>query len=147
MSERTVYQSISRNGVLSAPPNASVHEAACLMAQADCGSLVVLDASDSMVGILTERDLMTKVVAKALDPAKVAVSNVMSGNPRHVSPDTSVTDALLIMKEGGFRHLPILSLENKVVGVFSIRDATPRELSEAGRRQKYLESLGDNVGY
>ncbi|MGZ3236671.1 MAG: CBS domain-containing protein, partial [Burkholderiaceae bacterium] len=126
---------------------ATAHEAASMMAQADCDSIVILDPSESMVGILTEHGLMTKVVAKGLDPTKVSVSAIMTKNPRYVLPDTSVPDALFIMKQGGFRHLPILSWANKVLSIFSLGDALPRELNEADQQVEYMENLMESVAY
>ncbi|MGZ3252797.1 MAG: CBS domain-containing protein [Burkholderiaceae bacterium] len=147
MSERTVYQSIPNERVLSTSPQASVYEAACLMTQANCGSILIVSQTGEMMGILTERDLMTKVVAKALAPEATPVSDVMTKNPRFVAPETSVSDAVLIMQEGGFRHLPILSPTYKVMGMFSIRDAAPREISEAKNKAEYLNLLSESVAY
>jgi CBS domain-containing protein len=147
MAERTVFQSISNKGVLTISPQASVFEAACMMTKANCGSIIVVDTAGAMLGILTERDLMTKVVARSLDPSNTAVSEAMTANPRYVLPETSVANAVLIMKDGGFRHLPILSSTRKVVGVFSIRDASPREISEADKKASYLELMSDAVAY
>lgn len=147
MSERSVYQSILSDRVLSTSPQSSVYEAACLMTNANCGSVLIVSEAGEMLGILTERDLMTKVVAKALDPQTTPVSEVMTQNPRFVSPDTSVSDAVLIMQEGGFRHLPILSSTYKVIGMFSIRDAAPREISEAKSKAQYLDILSESVAY
>lgn len=147
MGERTVLQSIPNKRVLTTTLQASVYEAACMMTEAKCGSVIVVDTAGSMVGIVTERDLMTKVVAKAVDPAAASVAEIMTPNPRFVSPDTSVADAILMMKEGGFRHLPILSSTYKVIGMFSIRDASPRELSSADRKAGYLELVEESVGY
>ena len=67
MSERTLLQSMSRRHVLSLPPAASVHDAACAMTRANCGSVLIIDNAGTMLGILTERDLMTRVLAKGLD--------------------------------------------------------------------------------
>jgi CBS domain-containing protein len=147
MTERSVYQSIPNERVLSTSPQASVYEAACLMTAANCGSVLVVSQAGEMLGILTERDLMTKVVAEALDPKTTSVSEVMTKNPRFVTPDTSVSDAVLIMQEGGFRHLPILSSTYKVVGMFSIRDAAPREIIEARSKAQYLDILSESVAY
>jgi CBS domain-containing protein len=147
MNERTVYQSIPNERVLSTSSEASVYEAACLMTQANCGSVLIVSQTGEMLGILTERDLMTKVIAKAIDPQKTLVSEVMTKNPRFVSPDTSVSDAVLIMQEGGFRHLPILSATYKIIGMFSIRDAAPREISEAKSKAQYLDLLSESVAY
>jgi CBS domain-containing protein len=147
MSERTVYQSIPNERVLSASPENSIYEAACLMTKANCGSVLIVSETGEMLGILTERDLMTKVVAKALDPEKTQISEVMTKNPRFVAPDTSVSDAVLIMQEGGFRHLPILSSSYRIMGMFSIRDAAPREISEAESKAEYLNRLSESVAY
>lgn len=144
MSERTVYQSIRKGLVLTTTAAASAYDAACVMTRANCGSVLVVDEDGALVGILTERDLMTKVVARALDPSSARVADVMTANPRVVSPDTRVSEAVLIMKEGNFRHLPILS-GSRIVGVFSIRDASPQELSEADRRAEYLDLVTESV--
>ena len=107
MSERTVFQSMSRRHVISLGPHATVHEAACVMTSANCGS----------------------VLAKALDPAKTLVSTVMTRHPRCVPPEMKVADAVVIMIERGFRHLPVVNEhDKKILGVFSVRDALPREI-------------------
>jgi CBS domain-containing protein len=147
MSERTVFQSIPGQRVLTISPRASAYDAARAMTEANCGSVIVLDATGSMTGILTERDLMTKVVAAARDPAATIVGDIMTAHPRFVSPGTRVSDAVLIMKEGGFRHLPILSSTYQVVGVFSLRDASPAEISQAERQAEYRSLLSEAVAY
>lgn len=147
MSERTVSQSLTGKRVLTVEPETSAYDAACIMTRANCGSVLVVAATGAMVGILTERDLMTKVVARALDPVKTTAAEIMTSQPRFVAPDTRVADAVLIMKEGGFRHLPILASAGKIVGMFSIRDATPQEVSEANRQAEYAELVEDAVGY
>ena len=123
MTQRTVIQSVSPRHLVSLGPDATVHEAACVMTRANCGSVLIIDGTGAMLGILTERDLMTRVLAKALDPAATPVSQVMTRHPRCVGPDTRVEDAVLIMIERGFRHLPIVTPDDRILGVFSIRDA------------------------
>src|SRR5690606_16677000 len=68
MAERTVFQSIAHRHVVSLGPQASVWEAACAMTRANCCSVLILDTPGTMLGIVTERDLTTRVLAKALDP-------------------------------------------------------------------------------
>lgn len=145
MRERTVAQSIPKRPLAAVSPQASAHDAACIMSRTRCGSVLVLDASDSLVGIFTERDLMTKVVAKALDPARVRMVDVMTPNPQSVPPGTSVADAVLLMRDCGFRHLPVVSAATGVVGVFSMRDAMPREIVEADQFAEHLEQEFCNV--
>ncbi len=147
MSERTVSQAMPRRHVLSLGPAASVHEAACVMTRANCGSVLVIDAGGAMLGILTERDLMTRVLAKALDPARTPVSAVMTPHPRTIPPETKVADAVLIMIERGFRHLPVVAADSgRILGVFSARDALPRELNTAVNIAEFHEQVNDALG-
>ena len=146
MAERTVYQSMPRRLVVSLPPTASVHEAACVMTRANCGSVLVIEAGSTMQGIVTERDLMTRVLAKALDPAKTTLASVMTPNPRCVGPDTKVADAVLMMIERGFRHLPVVAEGGKILGVFSVRDALPREVGTAVSLAEFNEQVNDSLG-
>ena len=146
MAERTVFQSIPKRHVLSLGPQASVWEAACAMTRANCGSILVMEPPDRLMGIVTERDLMTRVLAKALDPEKTTVREIMTPNPVCVSPQTSVSDAVLIMIEKGFRHLPIVGPGSKIVGVFSVRDALPREIDTALSQTEFNERINDALG-
>ncbi|HEY4374232.1 MAG TPA: CBS domain-containing protein [Burkholderiales bacterium] len=145
MDERTVLNSMPRQRVISVGPEATVHKAAVVMTQANCGSVLVLNGDGSLAGILTERDLMTRVVAKALDPAGTQVASVMTRNPRCVPPETKVSDAIVIMIERGFRHLPVVKGE-KILGVFSVRDALPREVDMAVSAAEFNEQMMDAGG-
>jgi CBS domain-containing protein len=146
MSERTVFQSMSQKHVLSLGPNANVVEAACVMTRANASSVLVLDLPGTLLGIVTERDLMTRVLAKALDPAKTKLSEVMTPNPVCVSQEMLVSDAVLIMIERGFRHLPVLATGSKLLGVFSVRDALPREIGAAVSLAEFNEQVNDALG-
>jgi CBS domain-containing protein len=147
MAERTVYQSMPRRLLVSLPPSASVREAAGVMTRANCGSVLVIDpGTQQMLGIVTERDLMTRVLAKAVDPQKTPLSAVMTPNPHCVGPDTKVADAVLIMIERGFRHLPVVTEGGTILGVFSARDALPREIGTAFSLAEFNEQVNDSLG-
>jgi CBS domain-containing protein len=145
MSERTIFQAMSRRHVLSVLPTASVHDAACVMTRANCGSVLIIDHASHMVGIVTERDMMTRVVAKALD-LQTPVSKIMTPNPQCVKPELRVADAVLIMIERGFRHLPVVADNGKILGVFSVRDAMPREVNTAVSLSEFNEQVNDSLG-
>jgi CBS domain-containing protein len=146
MTERTVYQSMPRRLLVSLPPTASVHEAACVMTRANCGSVLVIEGGTHLAGIVTERDLMTRVLAKSVDPGKTTLAAVMTPNPRCIGPDTKVADAVLIMIERGFRHLPVVSEAGTLLGVFSVRDALPREIGTAVSLAEFNEQVNDSLG-
>ena len=146
MTERTVFQSMPRRHLVSLGPGATVHEAACVMTRANCGSVLIIDAASALLGIVTERDLMTRVLAKALDPAATLVSAVMTPHPQCIKPDTKVADAVVIMIERGFRHLPVVGDSGQILGVFSVRDALPREIGAAVSLAEFNEQVNDSLG-
>ncbi len=146
MPERTVFQSAPRKHVLTIAPQGSVWEAACAMTGAHCGSILVMAPPDRLLGIFTERDLMTRVVARALDPRQTRVSDVMTPQPQCVAPQARVADAVQTMLERGFRHLPIVAPDGRILGVFSMRDALPREIGTALDQAEFNEQVNDALG-
>ncbi len=146
MAERTVFQSLSQKRVIRLGPLATVREAAGVMTRANCGSVLIMELPDVLLGIVTERDLMTRVLAKGLDPETTPVRAVMTPSPICVPPETRVSDAVLIMIERGFRHLPIVGPAAKVLGVFSVRDALPREIGTALSQSEFNDRLNDALG-
>ncbi len=146
MAERTVFQSIPKRVILSLTPQASVWEAACAMTRANFSAVLVLEHPDRLVGIVTERDLTTRVLARALDPKQTTLAQVMTPGPQCVPPETKVSDAVLTMIERGFRHLPIVGPERKLMGVFSVRDALPREIGTALQQAEFNEQVNDALG-
>lgn len=145
MPERTVIESISQGPVLAVHTQASAYDAACAMVKARCGSVLIIGGDGGMLGILTERDLMVKIVAKRRDPETTPVAEIMTHNPHFVSPETTVSDALLIMQRHNFRHLPIISSTSRILGVFSIRDAMAREMVEAESMADLIDQQFTNV--
>lgn len=146
MAERTVFQSIPKKHALRLGPQASVWEAACAMTRDNCDSVLVMEPPDRLLGIVTEHDLMTRVLARALEPKQTPLAQVMTPHPQSVPPETRVSDAVLVMIERGFRHLPIVDREHKVLGVFSARDALPREIGTALSQAEFNEQVNDALG-
>jgi CBS domain-containing protein len=143
--ERTVFQSMSHRHVVSLGPQASAYEAACIMTGSNTTSVLVTEAA-ALVGIVTERDLMTRVVAKARDPQTTKLTEIMTPNPLCVPPEKPVSEAVLIMLERGFRHLPVMGPGDKLMGVFSARDALPREIDSALNLAEFREQVNDALG-
>jgi CBS domain-containing protein len=106
--------------VLSIAPDATVLEAAELMAANGIGGLPVLEG-DVLAGIFTERDILQRVVARQLEPVHTRVSDVMTAPVLTCTPATSVTECAAIMDARGLRHLPVME-GRKLVGMISVRD-------------------------
>jgi len=146
MTERTVFQSMAQRHVVSVLPTATAYSVACVMTRANCSSVLVIDASNTMLGIVTERDMITRVLSKALDPANTTVTDIMTRSPHCVVPETKVADAVLMMIERGFRHLPVVTDTHKILGVFSERDAMPREVQAAQGLAEFNAQVNDALG-
>ena len=128
--------------LVSLPPSATVKAAADLMAQKLVGSVLVMEQAQ-LVGIFTERDLLNRVVSKGLDPAKVALSQVMTPKVVTVQIDDSLEDCYAKMQQTKSRHVPIVD-GDKVVGMVTMRNILEwlwREIDEENAELKrYITS-------
>ena len=116
---KTVKGSMSRK-VISVNLESGVQDAAKLMAKKNIGSVLVVKGK-KLAGILTERDLSKKIVAKNKPADKIKVKEVMHSPVITAKPDTTVYDASVIMENGRFRRLPIVK-GNKIVGIITETD-------------------------
>ncbi len=99
----------------------SAEKALAMMLSRHCGSVVVTTASSKVLGIFTERDFVRKIAARHTNPAITKLSDVMTKNPVTLQARASVAYAFSQMSEKGFRHLPIVSDDEQLVGVLSVR--------------------------
>jgi CBS domain-containing protein len=107
--------------VLSVGPDASVLDAALLMNEHKVGSLLVM-AGGRLVGIITERDMLLRVVAKRRDPADTPVCDVMTAEVACCRPDSELDEVRSVMKNRRIRHLPVLDGNDELLGLVSIGD-------------------------
>lgn len=107
--------------VISISPGESVHTAVLQMVQHDISSLIVVDDEGKDVGIITERDVIEKVVAKSKDPRLVKVREVMSNPLKKISSDSSIVEALDKMRRSKIKKLGV-ERGGKLVGIVSERD-------------------------
>jgi CBS domain-containing protein len=116
----------------------TVLEAARFMMEHNIGAVPVL-RNGELAGILSERDIMNRVVAVGRTPGTTAVSEVMTANPRAVPADETVEECLFIMREFGFRHLPIVDGKD-VKGLVSLRDILMQRAAEIEREARRTAS-------
>lgn len=130
------------------PPTASVRQAAKLMGKAHVSAVLVTD-KDALIGIFTERDLTQRVVAADLDPDATQLARVMTRNPDVLAPEDSPSEALERMRDGHYRHLPVLD-GGRLVGMVSIRDlyaaAQSRLEHEVREREAFIFDTAYGVG-
>jgi CBS domain-containing protein len=119
------------SAVHSTPPEATVLAAVERMCREQIGALLVCEQGHP-VGIITERDLMTRVILERRDPSTALVREVMSTEVAFVEPGVSSGEAMAIMTERRCRHLPVVR-EQQVVGLVSIGDL----VRQASRKQEF----------
>ena len=136
---RRLVSDLMSGTVCSVPESATVLEAVRLMSDRHIGAVVVVE-DGSLKGIFTERDALALVMAASRDPAETVVSEVMTENPRTAIPQMGAVAALLMMRDGGFRHLPVVE-EGQVKGVISMRDFIGAEFQEVDEQLDYAELL------
>ena len=109
-----------RRDIVTVDIESSAVDASKLMLEKEVGCLIVLK-NDQLAGIVTERDLVSRVMAKEKDPSKTPVSDFMSAPLITIDVDSSLEDAVKTMVEHGIRRLPVVH-DNIIYGVFTARD-------------------------
>jgi len=121
-------------------PRATVLEAAAMMTNEGIGAMVVLDGA-TLVGIISERDLVTRVLAKHKDSERTLVSDVMTTQVRTITDDQSIESALEIMHRQKFRHLPLVDDRGQVIGMVSMRALLRDRVGELSQKNADLMSF------
>ena len=144
MPNRTIREIVANRKVVTAPSKTTVGQAARLMEDNEASALLVMEKG-RLVGIFTERDALFRVLAAGRDPRTTPLSDVMTRDPQSIHPDKAFGYAMLMMYEGGFRHVPVVE-KGHPLGLVSARDALGPELqefvSELGNREHIREILG-----
>lgn len=128
--------------VVTAGKDETVHSAAVKMRRSKTGSIVVIEGK-TPVGIFSERDLLNRVVAEGLDPAKTPLAQVMTPNPEMVESNRTLDIVFSILADGRFRHIPITE-NGTLVGMVSLSDLA-KVLREVYMDDKYLQYFVDCI--
>lgn len=124
---------------------ATVYQAAVMMNEQKIGSLLVLDEG-RLVGILTERDILMRVVADQRDAVTTRVEEVMTRDIICCRPHTEMEEARSVMKHRRIRHMPVITEEGDLVGVLSIGDLNAYQVDHQERTiyllQEYITTGG-----
>lgn len=111
---------------LTLPATVSVKEACQKMRDNHVGSVLVTDAKGHLTGIFTGRDAVYRVLAAGKAAGATKVGDVMTASPETMPPDKTAIEALRLMWDGGFRHIPVVR-DGKILGVVSRGDFKAHE--------------------
>lgn len=99
-----------------------VSQAIAVMADKNYGSVVIVDSKDKVVGIVTERDIVKKLVNNNMSPKTTKLEDIMTLNPRVANENDDVVDWLRIMSNDRFRRLPVVDADGKIKVIFTQGD-------------------------
>jgi CBS domain-containing protein len=128
MAHRTIRMIIEHQELVAAPGSTTVIAAARLMRESHVGAVIVVEEG-KLAGVFTERDALFRVIAEGRDVQTTQLAEVMTRDLRTIHPDKPFPDALHVMYEGGFRHVPVVE-DGRPVGMISARDALGPELED-----------------
>lgn len=118
-------------------PSATVGEAVRVMNEFRIGAVLVMDAGGRLVGIFTERDVLSRIVGRGADPKTTPVQAVMTMKLVTATPATTVDEAMEVFLDRRIRHLPVID-HGKIVGMISIGDINRCLLEEHRQEARHL---------
>lgn len=147
MHRKIIPDVVPRRDIRALTKKNTVVECAQQMKEIHVAAMIVVDDKGKLIGIVTERDLVQRVLAKGLDPQKATMAEVMTPNPDTLSPDDSAFDALELMQSRNYRHLPVVE-GGRCVAMVSIRDlySTAKKALEESIRETEAFVFGDRYG-
>ncbi|WP_372623027.1 CBS domain-containing protein [Falsiroseomonas sp.] len=139
MRSRTMAEIIRDQHPLSMRPDATVAEACAAMYQRRVGAVLVTEASDHLAGIFTGRDAV-RCLAQGCDARHTKLREVMTAKPVTLAPEQSAIEALRLLDNCGFRHLPVCR-DGRVFGVVSRYDFRAMEHARLDEETGFFEVL------
>lgn len=139
MQTRSMHEIVRDQKPLTLPPSATVKKACQAMHARRVGAVLVIEHGDRLAGIFTGRDAV-RLLAEGLDAAHTKLATVMTRNPVTIAPDQNALEALRLLGDCGFRHLPVVK-DGHVVGIVSRYDFRAMEQARMDEETGYFEIL------
>jgi len=110
-----------------------LHEVAKLMVECDCGEIPVVDSARKLIGVVTDRDIVCRIVAKGQNPAAMTAQDAMTQPVISVTEDSTLEEVLSMMEEHQVRRLPVIDASGSCCGIIAQADvALTADESETG---------------
>lgn len=127
MHTRPVSEVLQNRTFITATLQTPVSVAAEMMKIHHVSAILVINDEEMLVGICTDHDIVTHVVAARLDPELIGMAAIMTRHPQTIDADKPFGHALHMMYEGGFHHIPVVNSIGRPVGILSAHDALTYE--------------------
>jgi CBS domain-containing protein len=138
LSVKQLLNAKPHNFVWAMRPEQTVYEALELMAEKNCGAIMIMDGP-ALIGIFSERDYARRGIIQGRKAKSTPLSEVMTGNVFTVQPDQNIEDCMALMSSKHIRHLPVVNHEEEVMGLLSISDIVTAIIREQEGRIQSLE--------
>lgn len=120
----TKVQQVMQIDLVTVTPKTNIYEAAALMDEENVGTVLIVDEQKKLLGMITDRQIVTRVVAHKRDLSTTTADEIMTRWPMTIFPETTCKEALDIMGDYGYRRLPV-EKDGKLVGIISMSDLAP----------------------
>jgi len=137
---------VARIPPVTAAPDVTVFQAVKIMSENNVGAVVVVDANRKVLGIFTERDNMMRVTLERRSSDATMLREVMSSPVQTAAPETTPSEALTRMLGSGYRHLPVVDKEQRIIGMVSVRQLLMRRVSEQHNNIDILAAYAEAGG-
>lgn len=126
-------------GFISVVPEMRISGVISVLAEKRIGAVLVVGAGNELIGILSERDIVRSLAGHAAKTLELTAADLMTPNPTTAGPATTVAEAMAIMTDGHFRHLPI-SEEGRLIGLVSIGDVVKARIDQSEHEVESLKT-------
>ena len=140
MASRRLADMVRNRKPVTMPATATVKKACQCMRDQRVGAVLVTDRKKRLIGIFTGRDAVERMLAEGREPAKTRLSEVMTASPATLRSDRTPVDALRLMQEGAFRHVPVVE-DGLVVSVISRGDFRALEQAQLDEQTGIWERI------
>ena len=138
MAKRNIEDLIEGRDLISVKSTSSLRHACETMTELNVGAVAVVDGG-ALVGILSERDVIRRCYCKGKSVEATSVGDIMTPNPQTIHREASVAEAMAIMLEGGFRHVPVVDQRGQTISMVSMRDIPTRNRLMVERYREYTD--------
>lgn len=125
--------------VISVLPDTEISDVVTVLSEKRIGAVVVIDAFDRLIGILSERDIVRSLASNGSRIFEMTAAQLMTRSPTVTSSDITVVEAMEIMTNGRFRHLPVVD-GGKLAGMISIGDVVKARIAQQGHEVDSLRA-------
>jgi CBS domain-containing protein len=115
-------QEVMSKNVACCGSDTSLQDVAGMMVDADCGEIPVADGRGLLLGVITDRDIVVRTIARGRNPLEMVAAECMTTPAVTVTPETSIKECCDVLERNQIRRVPVVDLSNRCIGIVSLAD-------------------------